>query len=56
MHECLITAEESRSTVRSADGYIILQDYRDEAREPFTLTSANNDWWLEPTDVRRMLP
>jgi len=56
MHECLITLEESRSTVRSADGYIILQDYRDEAREPFTLTSANNDWWLEPTDVRRMLP
>jgi UDP-N-acetylglucosamine 4,6-dehydratase/5-epimerase len=56
MDECLITLEESLSTVRSVDGYIILQDYRDAVRKPFTLTSANNDWWLEPTDVRRMLP
>ncbi len=54
LHECLITLEESRSVVRSSDGYIILQGHGDD-REPFMITSLNNDWWLQPAEMIQLL-
>jgi UDP-N-acetylglucosamine 4,6-dehydratase len=54
LHESMITFEESVSTVRSADGYIILKHYNNESK-PFTWTSLNNDWWLQPSECRSLL-
>lgn len=64
LHEEMISAEDSRRTIRQADRYVVMPTLAewgfvepggDSVPEGFSYTSDSNDLWLSVDDLRRML-
>ena len=55
LHETMVTFEESLSTIPNIDGYIILNGKFRNNMPAFTWTSHNNNRWLQPNELRRLL-
>jgi len=67
LHEVLLTSDESRHAIDAGDAYVVLPEHpwwTDHPRwidgvpldSEFVYSSGGNDWWLEPDELKAMLP
>jgi UDP-N-acetylglucosamine 4,6-dehydratase len=64
LHEEMISAEDSRRTIRQPDRYVVMptlaewgfvEPAGEQVPDGFSYTSDTNDLWLTVDDIRRML-